>query len=43
MSIGIFYTGWGTDWTSLFLGAPDVVAVLTNNYFRQLALASGTR
>ena len=43
VSTGIFYTGWGTDWTSLFLGALVLIAVLANNYFRKLALASGTR
>ncbi len=43
ISTGIFYTGWGTDWTSLFLGGLVLLAVLANNYFRQLALSSGTR
>jgi simple sugar transport system permease protein len=43
VSTGIFYTGWGTDWTSLFLGGLVLMAVLANNYFRKLALASGTR
>ena len=43
LSTGIFYTGWGTDWTALFLGLLIFLAVLTNNYFRKLALAGGTR
>lgn len=43
VSIGIYYTGWSTDWTSLFLGGLVLLAVLANNYFRKLALAGGTR
>jgi simple sugar transport system permease protein len=43
VSTGIFYTGWSTDWTSLFLGGLVLLAVLANNYFRKLALAGGAR
>lgn len=43
VSVGIFYTGWPTDWTSAFLGGLVFVAVFANNYFRKLALAGGTR
>jgi len=40
ISVGIFYTGWNTDWVLLFLGGLLLVAVLANNYFRQLALSA---
>ena len=43
VSVGIFYTGWATDWTATFLGLLVLLAVLANNYIRKLALASGTR
>ena len=39
VSVGIFFTGWNSDWVSLFLGILLFVAVLANNYFRKLALA----
>ena len=39
VSLGIFYTGWNTDYAQLFLGALLLVAVLANNYFRKLALS----
>jgi simple sugar transport system permease protein len=37
VSIGIFYTGWDTNWVQLFLGGLLLAAVLANNYFRKLA------
>jgi simple sugar transport system permease protein len=40
VSMGIYYTGWSTDWVQLFLGALVLLAVLANNYFRKLALAA---
>lgn len=40
VNIGIFYTGWNTDYAELFLGALLLVAVIANNYFRKLALTS---
>lgn len=43
VSVGIFYTGWPTDWTAAFLGGLVFIAVFANNYFRKLALAGGTR
>lgn len=43
VNIGVFYTGWSTDWTSLFLGGLVLMAVLANDYFRKLALAAGKR
>lgn len=39
VSLGIFYTGWNTDYAQLFLGGLLLVAVLANNYFRKLALS----
>lgn len=40
VNIGIFYTGWNTDYAQLFLGGLLLVAVIANNYFRKLALTS---
>ena len=40
ISVGIFYTGWNTDWVQLFLGGLLLAAVLANSYFRRLALTS---
>lgn len=37
VSIGVFYTGWNTDWVQLFLGVLLLAAVLGNNFFRKLA------
>ncbi len=37
VSIGIFYTGWNTDWVQLFLGVLLLAAVIANNFFRKLA------
>ena len=39
ISVGIFYTGWNTDWLLLFLGVLLLAAVLANSYFRRLALS----
>ena len=39
VSVGIFYTGWETDWAQLFLGVLLFGAVLANNFFRKLALS----
>jgi simple sugar transport system permease protein len=43
VSLGLFYTGWPTDWLAAFIGALLVVAVLTNNVIRELALSSGRK
>jgi simple sugar transport system permease protein len=40
ISVGIFYTGWNTDWLLLILGTLLLAAVLANSYFRRLALAT---
>jgi len=41
VSLGLFYTGWSTDWLSTFVGALLVIAVITNNVVRQKALTQG--
>jgi simple sugar transport system permease protein len=41
VDIGIFYTGWNSDWAQLVLGALLLLAVLGNNYFRRLAMTAG--
>jgi simple sugar transport system permease protein len=38
--LGIFYTGWNTDWFNAFLGALLLAAVLTNNFLRRKAMMS---
>lgn len=38
VSVGIYYTGWPADWAQLILGVLLLAAVLTNNYFRKLAV-----
>jgi simple sugar transport system permease protein len=43
VSQGIYSTGWDSDWSSLILGVLLLIAVLTNNVFRQLALSAGDR
>ena len=43
VSLGLFYTGWPTDWLQTFIGALLVVAVLTNNLIRQAALNRGKK
>lgn len=40
INVGIFYTGWSTDWVQLFLGVLLLAAVLANSYFRRFALAA---
>jgi simple sugar transport system permease protein len=40
ISVGIFYTGWSTDWIQLVLGGLLLGAVLANSYFRRLALST---
>ena len=37
ISVGIFYTGWNTDWLLLILGGLLLAAVLANSFFRRLA------
>ena len=39
VSVGVYYTGWNTNYAQAFLGALLLLAVLANNYFRKLALA----
>lgn len=43
VSQGIYSTEWDSDWSSLILGVLLLIAVLTNNTFRRLALASGEK
>lgn len=38
VSVGVYYTGWNTNYVQAFLGALLLLAVLSNNYFRRLAL-----
>jgi simple sugar transport system permease protein len=38
VSLGLFYTGWPTDWLATFIGVLLVIAVLTNNVIREMAL-----
>lgn len=38
VTVGIFYTGWSSDWAQLLLGLLLLAAVLTNNLFRRLAM-----
>lgn len=38
VNLGIFYTGWNSDWAQLVLGALLLLAVVSNNYFRRLAM-----
>jgi simple sugar transport system permease protein len=38
---GIYATGWDSDWSSLILGVLLLIAVLSNNTFRRLALSGG--
>lgn len=40
INVGIFYTGWSTDWVQLFLGVLLLAAVLANSYFRRFAMTS---
>jgi simple sugar transport system permease protein len=43
VGLGLFYTGWPTDWLQTFIGALLVIAVLTNNVIRNVALNRGKR
>jgi simple sugar transport system permease protein len=43
VSQGIYSTGWDSDWASLILGLLLLIAVLSNNTFRKLALSSGDK
>lgn len=43
VSIGLFYTGWSSDWLSAFIGGLLIVAVLANDAIRKSALKSGGR
>lgn len=43
VSLGLFYTGWPTDWLATFIGGLLVIAVLTNNFVRELALRRGKK
>lgn len=38
VNIGLFYTGWTTDWLSTFIGGLLIVAVLANDFVRKAAL-----
>ncbi len=40
INIGIFYTGWSTDWIQLFLGVMLLLAVLANSFFHRFAMSS---
>jgi simple sugar transport system permease protein len=41
VNLGIFYTGWNSDWAELVLGVLLLAAVVSNNYFRRLAMSGG--
>lgn len=41
VNLGIFYTGWNSDWAQLVLGTLLLLAVVSNNYFRRLAMRGG--
>lgn len=41
VGLGIFYTGWNSDWAQLVLGTLLLLAVISNNYFRRLAMKGG--
>jgi simple sugar transport system permease protein len=43
VSQGIYYTGWDADWAALILGVLLLIAVLTNNTFRRLAISGGKK
>ncbi len=43
VSQGIYSTGWDSDWSSLILGVLLLLAVLSNNTFRRLALSAGDK
>lgn len=39
ISLGVFYTGWNTDYIQLFLGVLLLIAVFANSALRRLALS----
>ena len=41
VNLGIFYTGWNSDWAEFVLGVLLLLAVVSNNYFRRLAMSGG--
>lgn len=43
VSLGLFYTGWPTDWLSAITGALLVIAVVANNSIRSRVLRGGKR
>lgn len=43
ITVGLFYTGWPTDWAQAFIGGLLVTAVLANNAIRDMALRSRGR
>lgn len=43
VGMGLFYTGWPTDWQQTFIGALLVAAVLMNDVIRKAALARERR
>ena len=40
INVGMFYTGWNTDWVVALLGLLLFLAVLANNFFRRLAMTA---
>jgi simple sugar transport system permease protein len=40
INAGLFYTGWNTDYSQVVIGLLMVVAVLTNNFLRKLAMTA---
>jgi simple sugar transport system permease protein len=41
VNIGLFYTGWSTDWTTAIVGILLVLAVIGNHAIHKLALTRG--
>jgi simple sugar transport system permease protein len=39
VSIGLFYTGWSSDWLSAFIGGLLIIAVIANDSIRKAALS----
>jgi simple sugar transport system permease protein len=39
INVGIYYTGWNSDWAQVILGGLTLGAVLANNFARKLALS----
>jgi simple sugar transport system permease protein len=40
VNLGVFYTGWNSDWVELVLGVL-LLAVVSNDCFRRLAMSGG--